>query len=394
LFGRHRGPETFDVALLDLETGRTRVLIPDAFDARFVPTGHVVFARGESLLAVPFDVQRLEVSGAPVVMVERILTTRTDGAANYGIANDGLLAYIAPIDRESRQLAWLSESGAIEPLPISPGGFNRPTLSPDGTRIAVQVSEGARRDIRVYDIGSGVTSAFTSDGASENPIWTPDSQRLTFSTTKDGRREIYWRPADGTQPAERLVADTYSVFPSSWSPDGRSLVFTRVPPTDQTDIGLFDLKTGRVAMIIASHAPEQHPRFSPDGRWLAYSSSETGNVEVFVASLDGKTKRQISDDGGAAPVWRPDGRVLYYRKAIRTLVARDVSGFPATIGKPTVLVKDGNLAQGFGYGHPGFDAAADRRLLLVLAGADETALRFEIVINWLEELKQRARAGK
>ena len=390
LFGRHRGPETFDVALLDLGTGHTRVLMPDAFDARYIPTGHLLFARGESLLAAPFDAQRLALSGPPVVMVERILTNLDNGVARYAIADDGLLAYIPPVQREGRHLAWLSERGAIERLPISSRAMHRPTLSPDGKRIALQVNEGAKRDIWIYDIGSGVTSRLTTDGASENPIWTPDGQRLTFSTTKEARREIYWRRADGTQPAERLVTDTYSVFPGDWSPDGRILVFTRVPPTDRNDIGFFDRDTGKVTMTIAGDAPEQHPRFSPDGRWLAYSSAETGTVEVFVASLDGKTKRQISEGGGSSPVWRPDGRVLYYRKLNRTLLARDVSAFPATLGQAAIVIEDGMLGLGYGYGHPGFDAAADGRLLTVMAATEEiSAFRYEIVLNWTEELKQR-----
>jgi eukaryotic-like serine/threonine-protein kinase len=391
---RHRGAEAFDVAVVDLGTGSMRVIVPDAFDARYVPTGHLVFARGESLLAAPFDVGRLELGGPPIVMLDHILTSVNNGAARYAVADDGTLAYMPSHSRVGRRLSWVGPDGTINPLPIGPLGFSRPTLSPDGTRVAVQIDEDVRRDIFVYDLASGTLSRLTTDGASESPIWTPDGKRVTFSTTKAGRREVYWQPVDGTVPAERLVTGEYSVFAGSWSPDGQTLFFTRQPPTDQNDIGLLNLRERRLVMTIASDRSEHHPRLSPDGRWLAYSTFQTGRTEVVVAAVDGGTRRQISAEGGNAPAWHPDGRTLYYRLG-RTVFAVDVRGFPATIGRPTPVVKDLAQASGSGFGHPGYDVAADGRLLIVQpAEAEAAALRFEIVLNWHEELKQRVPVGR
>ena len=399
LITSHRGPETFDVAALDLESGDARVIVADAFDAWYAPSGHLVFARGQTLLAAPFDVTRLAVTGPAVVVVDAIYTFPNDGSAGYAVSQDGLLSYVPAIQREGRRLAWLGTNAAVDPLPTDPRGFWRPTVSPDGARIAVEVTEGERRDIWICDVKTGALNRLTSDGASMSPIWTPDGRRITFSHIKDGRREVYWQPVDGTSPPELLVTDTYSVLPGSWSPDGRTLAFIRQPPTDQTDIGLFDLAARTSTMTIAGEKPEQQARFSPDGRWLAYATSETGRSEVVVASLDGKVRRQISVNGGSAPVWRPQGHILFYRVGPggRTIMAVDVSRFPATIGKPTPVVKDGPFPFNVGgFGHPGYDAGADGRLLVALAAPQETAesLHLEVVVNWFEELKQRVPAGK
>jgi Tol biopolymer transport system component len=234
----------------------------------------------------------------------------------------------------------------------------------------------------------------TSDGVSEAPIWTPDGQRVTFSVSKSGRRELYWQLVDGTAAAEPLVADTNSVWPGSWSPDGSSLIFTRQPPTDQNDIGLFDLKSRHSTMVVAGGPAESYPRISPDGRWLAYASWETGRPEIVVGLLETPTiKRQISSDGGIAPVWSSDGKVLYYRFG-QDYLAADVSRLPA-IGKSTTIAKGVPPASGIGFGHPGYDVGLDGRLLIVQPADEEMASPgFEIVLNWFEELKQRVPVGK
>jgi serine/threonine-protein kinase len=390
LITRHRGSEAWDVAVLIRGTGTIRVVVPDAFDARYVSSGHLVFARGETLLAAPFDLEQLEVSGPEVALVDRVMTALNNGAARYGIADDGTLVYVPALSRAGRTLAWLAPNGDITALPLAPQAFNRPSLSPDGKRLAVQIDDGSSHDIWISDLVTGTFNRMTFDGASEAPIWTPDGQRLTFSVTKKGRREVYWEPIDGTAAAELLVSDAHSVWAGSWSPDGQRLLFTRQPPTDQNDIGLLDLGPRRATMMLAAQHVEQHPRLSPNGRWLAYSSDETGRAEVVVTAFGGNGgKRQISSGGGVAPVWSRDGRTLYFRSGSDYL-AVDVGHLPSSIGKPTVISKGLPPARGYGFGHPGFDVASDGRLLIVQPGDDEAVpLRFEVVLNWFQELKQR-----
>jgi eukaryotic-like serine/threonine-protein kinase len=390
--------EIFDVAVLQLDTGQMRVIVPDGFDARYVPTGHLVFARGQALLAAPFDIDRLELSGASVVIVDHVMTSNLAGPGTFGwgalyaVADDGTLAYIPPRVRTGRRLVWVGGMSPPEPLPIEPRFFSRPSLSPDGTRVAVEIEQNETRDIWIYDLTQGTLARLTSDGISEAPTWTRDGHRVTFSVWKDGRPEVYWQRTDGS-PAEPLVAEANRVYPGSWSPDGRTLAFLRQPPTDQIDIGLFDLRTRRSATLLAGESVEYHPRISPDGRWLAYAVSFE-RPQIHVVAIDGSVRRQITSDGGNSPVWSRDGRVLYYRgiagvPSMADFRAVDVSRFPATIGKPTTVVSGLQAAPGGGH-HSGYDVAPDGRLLIVQQAAEESApLRFDIVLNWFEELKQR-----
>ena len=221
LFSRHLKSEAFDIAVLDLDTGDTKVIVPDGFDARYLPTGHLAFARGQSLMAAPFDLDRLELSGPPVVVVERVMSDNSVGGsgpgvinwgARYAVADDGTLAYIPPVPRTKRRLAWVGATGTLDRLPLEPRGFSRPSLSPDGARIAVQLEEDGRRDIWIYDLRQGTFTPLTSDGASLAPCWTPDGQRVTFSTWKAGREEVYWRRIDGS-PAEPLVREGLRAVP-------------------------------------------------------------------------------------------------------------------------------------------------------------------------------------
>jgi serine/threonine-protein kinase len=405
LFTRHLKVTTdkLDIAVLQLDTGAVKMIVPDGFDARYVSTGHLVFARGQSLMAAPFDLDRLETTGPPIELTERVMSDNSVAAtgafgwgARYAISDEGTLAYIPPVRRTRRRLAWVGKGGALEQLPLEPRGFSRPTLSPDEKRIAVQIEEEGRRDIWIYDMEQGALTPLTADGHSVSPTWARDGQRVTFSTIRDGREEIYWQRLDGS-PAELLVREDTRAYPGAWSPDGRRLVFLRNLPTDVTELATFDFaKRGTTRLTLQENA--RQPRVSPDGRWLAYMA-QVVRPEIYVAALDGDTTRRISLDGGYAPVWSRDGRTLYYRglaglNGEGDIIAVDVSGLPTTIGKPRPVAKALPAVRGGAF-HTGYDVAADGRLLIAQPGVDETApLRFEVVLNWVEELKQRVPVGK
>jgi eukaryotic-like serine/threonine-protein kinase len=397
--------KTSDVAVLQLDTGAIRVIVPDGFDARYVPTGHLVFARGETLLAAPFDSSRLELSGPPVPMVDHVMSVNSVGGSGgfagalYATAADGTLAYIPSVARAGRRLVWVDGTGVSAPLPFQARGFSRPSLSPDGKRLAVQIEENGRRDIWIYDLSEGTFSPLTSDGASIAPTWTRDGQRVTFS--KEPQQELYWQRIDGSPP-ERLLADPSPVYPGSWSSDGRTLAFLRQPPSDLTEFGLFDLESRQSTTLLTTvpgQATITHPQVSPDGRWLAYTSL-SAPPQIHVAEFrGGVARRQISTAGGYAPVWGRNGKVLYYRgigpvNGVSDFVAVDVSRLPAIIGKPTTVVGAVAAVRG-GQHHVGYDVSPDGRLLIVQPDPKEAApLGFEIVLNWFEELKRRVPVGK
>ena len=371
LLGVHRGAEAFDVAVQPLDGGARRVLVNDAFRAQYTPTGHLLFVRGDTLFAAPFDADRIELTGTPVAVVEHVATIPGSGAANYQFSDDGTLVYAQARSVQGRRLLWADRRGGTQPLPIGPRGVGAPSLSPDGRRLAFHINEGSRSDIWIYEFATESLSRVTFDGTSATPIWTPDSRRIVFSSTREGRRQIYWQPADGSGQPELLVADEHSVWPGSWSTDHKTFAFTRQPPTDRNDIGLFRLGEGVAsAPFVAGSAEKQWPRISPDGRWLAYMSTETGRSEIYVIPLSGSgAKRQISLGGGTRPVWSRDGRELYYRRGGRRFMVVAVDALPAAIGKPVELPITVQMASGEtdaeAFGHPGFDVSPEGRLLIV-----------------------------
>jgi serine/threonine-protein kinase len=386
----HKGAEAFDIAIQRLDGNERRVVIHDGFDAHYVSTGHLVFFRGDTMFAVAFDAQRLEVTGKEVPVLDDVSIFRQNGEASYAISTEGSLAYIPTVPIAGRQLVWVDRNGVTTPLPVGPQAYSAPSLSPDGRRLAVEIAEGSQRDIWIYDFTADALTRATFNGASQAPVWTPDSRRITFSSTKDGRREIYWLPVGSPGQAELLVSDEHSVWPGSWSPDQKLLAFMREPPTNLDDIGLFRLSDRKSTLVVASDAPEEFPRISPDGRWLAYSSFSNGRNQVFIVDVSGAGgKRQVTSDGGRRPVWSRSGRELFYRAPSDRFMVVPVASGSSTTGKPVELPISRRIA-GTGLGHPGYDVAADGRLLVVEAAETETGPRqIRVVLNWVAELKAR-----
>ena len=218
------------IAVLSLETGKTEVLFDGGTNARYLPTGHIVFCRAGALLAVPFDLERLERTGDPVTVIEGILM-EPGGAAHFTFSDDGSLAYV-PGDMlvPDRKLVWVDRQGEVEPLPAEPREYMDPSLSPDGRQVAVTIREGSNYDIWVSEVARGSLSRLTSHPQEDlGPIWTPDGKQVTFASEMAGRGPVLsWRPADGSSPQELLLEREVGTlrFPTSWSPDGQTLAFT------------------------------------------------------------------------------------------------------------------------------------------------------------------------
>ena len=191
-----------------LETGERRVVIEGGSHARYVPTGHLVYARAGRLLAVPFDLGRLEVTGAPVPVVEGVKRTYayTTGVTQFSFSGNGSLVYVPLGEQEvERTLVWVDRKGAIEALAAPPRAYENPRLSPDGRRVAVAIQE-ANTDVWVYDILRSTLTRLTFEAYNILPIWTPDGKRVTFgSDMAGGPRNLFWKPADGSGTAERLT---------------------------------------------------------------------------------------------------------------------------------------------------------------------------------------------
>jgi serine/threonine-protein kinase len=407
LFTIWRGAlDTAEIAVLDMASRAYRPLVGGTFP-RYVSSGHVVFARANSLWAIPFDAGRLEATGPAVPVVDGVDVAPT-GVAQFAVSRDGTLVYApagGPGAAVGRRLVRISPDGTREPLAAPARPYLDPLASPDGTRVAVSVgSAPTDRDIWVWHLANQTLTRLTFDAAADMfPLWTSDGTRIVFWSARDGGG-IFSQAADGTGMTERLLAvGGGRIFvPAAWAPDGSLLFMTN----GVSDIGLvsFQGPEPEVRMLLASAANETAPSLSPDGRWLAYVSNESNQPEIHVRPFpdveSGKWQvtSSLNSGGSAQPVWSADGRELYFtNQASASLYAVDVKvdrTFAA--GTPRAMF---NLS---GLDFPG----GSSRALSALAGGRLLGLAFDTparaeaperrdlvtVLNWAAELTRLAPA--
>jgi Tol biopolymer transport system component len=399
LFAAGRSGITFSnaqIAAQSLGTGERRDLVQGASNPRYALSGHLIYAQGGSLVAVPFDSQRLAVMGAATPVVEGVLQTPTTGAAQYSISTTGSLVYIpGGIQGTQSRLVWVSRNGMEQVLAAPPHSYRFPRLSPDGRRVAVSIIE-QESQTWLYDLSRETLSKFTFEGSQNyNPVWTPDGKRVAFESNDSGALNIFWQLADGSGGLERLTTSPNINAPVSWSPDGQLLAFGEINITTGQNIWILRMKDRKALPFHRTGSNENEPRFSPDGRWLAYTSDESGRVEVYVQPYPGPGgKWQISTEGGTEPVWNPNGRELFYRNGDK-MMAVDIStqaGFAASTPR---MLFEGR------YEHPpvrlhNFDVSPDGQHFLMLKPVDQeqaAPTQINVVLNWFEELKRRVPAG-
>jgi Tol biopolymer transport system component len=366
-----------------------------------------VYALGGTLLAVPFDVRQLDVSGRPVPIVEGVSRSETPGVqtgvAHFSVSRTGSLIYVPELVSTSanqRGLVRLDRKGGTEPLKLPPGPYEFPRVSPDGKRLAFGTDDGKEAIVWVYDLsGTSAMRRLTFGGKNRFPIWSADGQRVAFSSDREGDHGIFWQRADGTGTAERLTRPERgtSHFPESWAPKGERFLFsTRVG--NDTFLWTFSLQDKKAepfgAVRMAGENYLTKAMFSPDGRWVAYSLRESGVEKLYVQPFPATgAKYQISSTG-QSPVWSPDGSRLFY-VAGEQLVVVSVTVQPTfTFGNP-VTVPGGGLRFFSGLVVPRqFDIGLDGGIIGVVdsvraPSAVTVVPRIEVVLNWFEELKAR-----
>ena len=395
---RHAWDHEPRVALLKPGTRKWHVLLEDAADARYVATGHLAFLRQGTLMVVLFDLDKLEVIGQPVPALANIAQalnttdSRLDTAAGqFCISTSGSLVYasggIVP-DRET-SLVWVDHRGKAEPIAAFKAPFFAPRLSPDGQRIAYSAL-GMEGHIWIYDLNRGTAMKLTSEGMSEFAVWTSDGRRVTFDWVNAGVPNIYWQAVDGSSSMERLTQSEYFHWPGSWSPDGETLAFMELHTETQYVIQLLNVRDRRVTPFLNSRFEENYPEFSPDGRWIAYVSGESGRKEVYVRPFPNPGgKWQISNEGGKEPLWSRNGKQLFYRRENQVWVVDAQTGSAFSVRKPRLLFEQ----PGYVSGDPirGWDISLDsqRFLMVKLDDRKPTPVTEMILVqNWLEELKR------
>jgi serine/threonine-protein kinase len=415
MFSVSRGvtTEQWDAAAItvqDLASGERKALGPGGSDARYVATGHIVFAVGGVLRAVPFDVNRLEVTGAPVPVVlgvQRLSTQVLGGQAGanayYSFSDTGSLIYVpGPTSTLARTgIALIERDGTPKLLPLPPGTYGNARVSPDGTRIAFGTDDGKEADVWVYELsGRAQARRLTFGGGNRFPVWSSDGARLAFQSSREGDRGIWWQSVEnGT--AERLTTpddkDTAHV-PDSFAPGGKSLSYT-VRKGPRTGVWILSLIDKKAAAFSPSGGSNAASAFSPDGRWLAYQSNDARSAGVLVESFPPSgSPNQIAMRGVATPhhpFWSRDGKELFYLPGPNQFAVVRVTTQPAFSASNPESLTRGTFLEGGPAVPRNMDALSDGRFVGIVDLAQSefgapTSPRINVVLNWDQELKRLA----
>jgi eukaryotic-like serine/threonine-protein kinase len=401
------------IAVLDLRTGQRKTLIRGGSDAHYVETGHLIFAAAGALRAVRFDLARLEVLGDPITVVEHVLMKPT-GAADYAVSQSGTLVYVpSGTDQEpKRSLVWVDRKGHEEHIKAPLRAYGLPRISPEGTRVVINIYDQENTEIWIWDLARETLRRLTfSPGMDGMPFWTPDGRQIIFHSERTGVGNLYSQAADGNGTADSLTTSPNPQWPTAISPDGTWLAAFDHLPRRHSDIIFFPLRRPVIrpgagpspGISLSSPKPADETRFpgwfaefSPNGRYVAYQSDESGQLEVYVRPFPqvDHARWQISMAGGSRPAWSRSGRELYYIDGSNTLttVPVQMSGLTFSAGKPEKMFDAKYAAP-----NPGrhYDESLDGQRFLIVKSSGEdsnpnvTPASMVVVLNWFEELKQR-----
>ena len=384
------------IVMQSLANGERVVLIEGGRDARYVETGHLVYASNDMVLAVAFDLDARQVLGGPVPLVEGVRGSLNTGAAQFSVATNGSLVYV-PGDNQRGvyALVWVDREGRASPVVEQQAAYAAPRVSPVGSLIAVSIAEEDNTDIWVIDADRGTRTRLTTDASRDiGPLWTPDGTRIVFSLDRGGGpNALHWMAADGSGCVERLTESRRSQGATSWLPDGSALAFYDVG----TPYDIFTLIPGEQPVRFReTESWERGPAFSPDGRWLAYSSNVTGRAEVYATPYPGPGgTTTISTSGGRSPRWSADGRELFYRNGDEMLVVAIETAPSLQVGSPQVLFARPFVPEAPSSGAHNYDVTADGQRFLMLEavadgiGGEPSREQIILVQDWFQELTDR-----
>jgi serine/threonine-protein kinase len=389
------------IAVLSLETGKWRTLLEGGSYARYLPSGHIVYARGGALMAVPFDVTRLQVTGPSAPVQEGVITTAaTSGGAEYDVAESGLLAYVPGSTRPpDRSLVWVDRQGVAKELPAPLNAYLMPRISPDGKLLALQIFTGGPEDLWIYDFGRNTRMRLTFAGGAAAPVWTPDGRRIIYRT-RTPSFSFRSKLADGGGKEDMLLGkdfDDASATPYSVSPDGQTLLFGRHSAAGAEGTYALSLDgSGKIQPFLQSTFNQLLAQFSPDGHWVVYKSNESGRDEIYVQPFPGPGgKWMISTDGGSFPMWARNGREIFFLNEDK-MMSVPVEIQPAfKAGTQRLLFQGGGYIGGL-LGLRNYDVAPDGQHLLMVKEkeAPATSKEVAIIVHWTDELTRRVPAGK
>jgi Tol biopolymer transport system component len=410
--------ERWDMAQVmahSLRTGETKTLLEGGSAARYLSSGHLIYAVGYTYFARTFDLATLEVGGAPTPVLEGVARSSStqSGGAHIAISASGTLAYVpgnAGGDERRWELVVAERSGALTALNLPPGAYDAPRLSRDGTRVTFQSTDGRQYMVLVYDLsGAAAVRRVTLDGNNRFPIWTADGTRVTFQSDREGDAGIFWQAADGATPAERLTrpAEGESHIPESWSPDGQTLLID-VLNSQRHALWTLSLADRKLRPFVEGGRVPMRGSFHPDGKWIVYVQPKDGELAVQVQPFPATGAKfellRTEDSVPHDPVWSPDGRALYYVAGPGLLWTVPIVTAPGfAFGNATSFPRKFSTAGPSIRGQ--YDVTPDGRFIASIRSrpAAETPAtpgtpvvrpnqQIRIVVNWMEKLKAMVRA--
>jgi Tol biopolymer transport system component len=402
------------IEVLSLKTGQWKVVQRGGYAGRYLPSGHLVYIHQGTLFAVGFNLDRLEVRGTPAPLLENVAGNEVFGTGQYDVARNGTLVYLSgKSSTASWPVAWMDSTGNTKPLLAAPGQYYFPRFSPDGKRLALAVGPFAGGDIQLYDWQRDTMTRLTFTQGNLAPVWTPDGKHIAFRSLSPGASFVRWIRADGAGEAQPLMEENSVLVPYSFSPDGKRLAFAKSGMDTGFDLWTLPLdisdpehpKPGKPELFLRTPFDEGESAFSPDGRWIAYASNESGRAEVYVrpypgGAPSGSGKWQISTGGGTHPIWSSNGRELFYVTPDNRIMAASYTAKADSFDadKPRLWSNTQILDLGPGV-QWSLDLAPDGKRFAVFPRPDSTgepkgSVHVAVLLNFFDELRRRVPAGK
>ncbi len=396
-----QGSGSADEAVIEavsLETGERTVLHRGGSYGRWVPSGHLLYIRENTVFAMPFDIKKMQATGSPAPIVQGVTANSGNGGAQIAFSDSGTLAYVSgDIGVPEYPIMSMDRNGVVSTLWEEPGTYANPKLSPDGSRLSLTVLRDGNWDVWVYDLERKVSTRLTfHDGYDGDQVWSPDGQYLVFTSDREGVENPYRKRADGSGDAERVATIEHDFWASSWSTDGKWIL-------GEIQASTFDLwaipadGSGEPVEYLATEFFERFPSISPDGKWIAYMSDESGREEIYVRPFPAAAgKWQVSDGGGDWPTWSPDGTELIYRTEdglMSSTVTAENGTFRADRPKPLAASALANNQIGIaiaGSIFSDYEISRDGETFVILQGGEGLANQNHVtlVTNWFDVLRE------
>lgn len=379
---RSANPDNYRLAAFSLKAGKLQILLDGGIDAHYLTTGHLVYSRGATLMAVPFDVGTARTTGSGVTLVDGVRSEEW-GTVQYSVSRDGTLVYVSGGPAWIGKLVWADKNGSTTAIDAPPRAYLNPSLSPDGQRVALEISE-ATRDIHLLNFARGGLVRFTNVAANICPHWSADGTHVTFARQTENGFDTVSKAIDSGAETILMHRDNGEI--QTFSPDDRSILYMHVAPETSLDLWV-RVGDEQPQPWLMTKFSELLASYSPDGKYIAYSSDESGQYEIYVRPASGEgAKWQISTEGGEEPLWSRDGHQLFYRNGQKWMAVDVVTAQDFKNGTPRLLFEGPYLnIPGFSY-----DVAKDGRFLMIEENHKQpTTLQVQAIFNWGEEVKRR-----